>query len=239
MRLYLLQRIGRVAERHPKTYFHWTHVRSYTSSCGPSNQKIWSIAAVEGHDRRSVRLMSCRPGSRQPLSYPALIMTVDSDNSPSPADNSEPPSTSEKQPTLPHEHVSSVPTTPVSNRSELLDRARHFLSSPQVIHQDHESKRRFLTEKGLTDGEILLLLREMVRRGSPPHGPYLAHTSVPALAAPPRATPCVPRPTSVPSSRPSCGYLQTTFVDHGGLHSLALYLLRASSHLHSTLPLTT
>ncbi|KAI9467163.1 hypothetical protein BJY52DRAFT_1111800 [Lactarius psammicola] len=51
--------------------------------------------------------------------------------------------------------------TPVSDRSELLDRARHFLSSPQVIHQDHESKRRFLTDKGLTDGEIQLLLREI------------------------------------------------------------------------------
>ncbi|KAF8272140.1 hypothetical protein EI94DRAFT_1865558 [Lactarius quietus] len=50
---------------------------------------------------------------------------------------------------------------PVSNRSELLDRARHFLNSPQVTHQDHESKRRFLTEKGLTDGEIQLLLHEM------------------------------------------------------------------------------
>ena len=49
------------------------------------------------------------------------------------------------------------------NRSELLDRARHFLSSPQVIHQDYESKRRFLTEKGLSDEEVQLLLREMVR----------------------------------------------------------------------------
>jgi hypothetical protein len=166
-------------------------------------------------------------------------MTVDSDNSPSPADNSEPPSTSETQPTSPPEHASSVPRTPVSNRFELLDRARHFLSSPQVIHQDHESKRRFLTEKGLTDGEIRLLLREMVRRGSPPHGPYLAHASVPALAAPPRATPCIPCPTSVPPSRPSCGYLQVAFVDRGEFHSPALHLLRASSLPHSTLPLTT
>jgi len=47
------------------------------------------------------------------------------------------------------------------NRSELLDRARHFLGSPQVVHQDYESKRRFLAEKGLADGEIQLLLREI------------------------------------------------------------------------------
>ena len=48
------------------------------------------------------------------------------------------------------------------NRSELLDRARHFLSSPQIVHQDYESKRRFLAEKGLSDEEVQLLLREMV-----------------------------------------------------------------------------
>jgi hypothetical protein len=89
-------------------------------------------------------------------------MTVDSDNSPPPAGHSEPPSTSATQPVPPPEHASS--TMPMSNRSELLDRARHFLTSAQVIHQDHESKRRFLTDKGLTDGEIQLLLREMVRR---------------------------------------------------------------------------
>jgi hypothetical protein len=55
---------------------------------------------------------------------------------------------------------------PTLHRSELLDRARHFLSSPQVIHQDHESKRRFLSEKGLSDEEVQLLLREMVRASS-------------------------------------------------------------------------
>ena len=74
-----------------------------------------------------------------------------------------PPSTSDSS------SSSSTPTPVVApNRSELLDRARHFLSSPQVIHQDHESKRRFLAEKGLVDGEIQLLLREMVRL---PHSP--------------------------------------------------------------------
>ena len=62
---------------------------------------------------------------------------------------------------------SSPPPTP--DRSELLTRAQHFLSSPQVIDQDYESKRRFLAEKGLTDGEIQLLLREMVRL-VPVHG---------------------------------------------------------------------
>jgi hypothetical protein len=53
------------------------------------------------------------------------------------------------------------------NRSELLDRARHFLSSPQVLHQDYESKRRFLAEKGLSNDEVQLLLHEMVRSPVP------------------------------------------------------------------------
>ena len=64
---------------------------------------------------------------------------------------------------LDHEHASSSSPTTTPHRSELLDRARHFLSSPQVIYQGHESKRRFLSEKGLSDGEVQLLLREMVR----------------------------------------------------------------------------
>ena len=120
--------------------------------------------------------------------------------------------------------------TSVSNRSELLDKARHFLTSHQVIHQDHESKRRFLTDKGLTDGEIQLLLREMVRRVvSSAQSFTQVVLSSQALATPTRAAPHVPRPTSVPPARPSCGHLQAAFVDHRGLHSPALHLLRASA----------
>lgn len=133
-------------------------------------------------------------------SHPHYNMTADLDNPPSPAGHSEPPSTSVTQPILPHEHASPLPTTPVTDRSELLDKARHFLGSPQVVHQDHESKRRFLTDKGLTDGEIQLLLHEMVRRDSHPHDPYLAR----AFFASPRSSPscrlaCTPR-----HLRPAC-----------------------------------
>ena len=155
-------------------------------------------------------------------------MTVDPDKSPPPVSQSEPPATNETQIIPPSEQASLVPTTPVSNRSELLDRARLFLNSPQVIHQGHESKRRFLTEKGLTDGEIQLLLREMVSRVAYPHGLYLARASSPAVSTSPRAASHVPRATSVPLARPSCGYLQAAFVDYRRLHSPILYLLRAS-----------
>ena len=170
------------------------------------------------------------PARWQPLSHsvPQLSMTVDSDNSSPPASQSVPPATNETQHITPPKQASLVPTTPVSNRSELLDRARLFLNSPQVIHQDHESKRRFLTEKGLTDGEIQLLLREMVRRVAFPHGLYLARVSSPAVSTPPRAASHVPRATSIPLARPSCGYLQAAFMDYRGLHSPILHLLRAS-----------
>jgi hypothetical protein len=92
------------------------------------------------------------------------------DNSHPPAAPSEskPLSTDTQPPNSSSELASSSPT-PTPDRSELLVRARHFLSSPQVIDQDYESKRRFLAEKGLTDEEIQLLLREMVR---PVHACY-------------------------------------------------------------------
>ena len=48
------------------------------------------------------------------------------------------------------------------DRLELLGRARSFLASPQVAHQEVSIKRKFLTEKGLRDAEIDVLLREAV-----------------------------------------------------------------------------
>ncbi|KAI9056505.1 hypothetical protein FKP32DRAFT_1763211 [Trametes sanguinea] len=47
------------------------------------------------------------------------------------------------------------------DRSELLQRARAFLTSPQVRHEDAAAKRRFLAEKGLTEVEIEGLLHEV------------------------------------------------------------------------------
>jgi hypothetical protein len=101
----------------------------------------------------------------------SLAMTANDDDKPQPSaapSEPEPPSMDTPPPDSSAEHASSssamTTTTPTPNRSELLDRARLFLSSPQVIHQDYESKRLFLAEKGLEDGEIQLLLREMVSR---------------------------------------------------------------------------
>ena len=116
------------------------------------------------------RLRSGEPGRCSAKLVLSIAMTANNnkDNSqPSAAPSESEPLSTDTPPantSSDHASSSSSPTpTPTPNRAELLDRARHFLGSPQVIHQDYESKRRFLTEKGLEDGEIQLLLSEMVR----------------------------------------------------------------------------
>jgi hypothetical protein len=65
--------------------------------------------------------------------------------------------------------VDTVPETesdqtpqPSVNRSELIAKARTFLSTPHIRSQDDTSKHAFLVEKGLTQDEIHSLLREIV-----------------------------------------------------------------------------
>ena len=75
------------------------------------------------------------------------------------------------QPQEPQSHAAGVeqgpPVPAAEDRSELLQRARSFLTSPQVLHEDLAAKRRFLLEKGLDDAEVESLLREMVRGPEP------------------------------------------------------------------------
>ncbi|RPD80921.1 hypothetical protein L226DRAFT_432864, partial [Lentinus tigrinus ALCF2SS1-7] len=99
--------------------------------------------------------------------------------SPPPAPATEP--AAESSPDLPP--AQSDPPPPAStDRTELIQRARAFLTSPQVRHEDATAKRRFLAEKGLTDAEIEGLLYEV----SPPAPPL-----------PPRTYP-QPPPSKVP-----------------------------------------
>ena len=58
------------------------------------------------------------------------------------------------------------------DRSDLLAKARLFLASPQVQHQDINAKRAFLIEKGLNDTEIAELLRTIVCVYIPSHLHY-------------------------------------------------------------------
>ncbi|KAF5393005.1 hypothetical protein D9757_001316 [Collybiopsis confluens] len=53
------------------------------------------------------------------------------------------------------------PAGDATDRSELISRARIFLSSPQIQNQDIFAKRAFLLEKGLNEYEIEQILREM------------------------------------------------------------------------------
>lgn len=63
-------------------------------------------------------------------------------------------------------HVSTsetnAPTPQSESRAELVEKARLFLISPQIRHEDIAAKRRFLAEKGLSDAEIDGLLQELV-----------------------------------------------------------------------------
>ncbi|THH03309.1 hypothetical protein EW145_g6359 [Phellinidium pouzarii] len=91
---------------------------------------------------------------------------ADDDNS-----SSEQPALSKMPSNLeqPREEVSaplSVPAATPSLSDGLLDRARVFLTSPHIVHEPPESKRRFLAEKGLNNEEIESLMREL-----PPHVP--------------------------------------------------------------------
>ncbi|KAH9927260.1 uncharacterized protein B0H18DRAFT_1003752 [Fomitopsis serialis] len=72
---------------------------------------------------------------------------------------------------------------PNNDRTDLLDKARAFLSSPQVRHDDYTAKRRFLAEKGLDNAEISILLQE-----TPPQAPIV----------PPRTYP-QPPPSNLPA----------------------------------------
>ena len=86
------------------------------------------------------------------------------------ADDKDTPGRSGEQPEQPAQPTSSVetPNTPTSqpsqpeDRSELLERARTFLRSPQVVHEDAFAKRKFLAQKGLNDGEVETLIQELV-----------------------------------------------------------------------------
>ena len=54
------------------------------------------------------------------------------------------------------------PAAASENRAPLLEQARTFLTSPNIVNEAPEAKRKFLVEKGLNDEEINSLLRDAV-----------------------------------------------------------------------------
>jgi hypothetical protein len=81
-------------------------------------------------------------------------------------DNKHPPPQSATEPEVatpitPHTHPGQAHVDNL-DRSQLVSRARAFLTSPQVAHEDVPSKRAFLVAKGLATPEIEQLLAEVV-----------------------------------------------------------------------------
>ncbi|KAH7916280.1 hypothetical protein BJ138DRAFT_1053080 [Hygrophoropsis aurantiaca] len=78
--------------------------------------------------------------------------------------NLQPQNSVDIQPQLPEptqvQNQTPIPQV-ISDRAELLARARSFLAAPHIRSQDNNVKRTFLHEKGLTDAEIALLLHEL------------------------------------------------------------------------------
>ncbi|KAL1761585.1 hypothetical protein FB107DRAFT_286203 [Schizophyllum commune] len=72
-------------------------------------------------------------------------------------------------------------TPPVEDRTTLLERARHFLASPQIQQQDDAGKRRFLSEKGLKAEEVDAVLRETRLLPPPPTYPQPPPSNLPGL----------------------------------------------------------
>jgi Peroxisomal membrane anchor protein (Pex14p) conserved region. len=99
--------------------------------------------------------------------------------------------------------ASSWPNSATSdhNRSELVARARSFLTSPHIQPQDIFAKRRFLADKGLSETEIEGLLNELVHEISmiTTKGDTDAKTQPLQLpAVPPRTYP-QPPPSNLPN----------------------------------------
>lgn len=73
-----------------------------------------------------------------------------------------------------------IPQPPI-NRSELIAKARTFLSTPHIRSQDDTSKHAFLVDKGLTQDEIHSLLREIPPPVPPRTYPQLPPSNLPNM----------------------------------------------------------
>lgn len=163
------------------------------------------------------------------IGIPALAMA---DDSPAPAQA--PPLAANVHDTPQHEDTIS--------RQELVSRARSFLTSPQVSHEDVFAKRRFLVDKGLTEPEINGLLSELVSTIYTALFYVLKYVQPPPLpVVPPRTYP-QPPPSNLPNllvgvariltwaAGGTAAFLAIYFVSHALAGSSAL--LTALSAIH-------
>ncbi|KAL1660135.1 hypothetical protein GGF50DRAFT_63797 [Schizophyllum commune] len=99
------------------------------------------------------------------------------------------PTIPEAATTTPPEAAQTIPQDAPSvaeDRTTLLERACHFLASPQIQQQDDAGKRRFLSEKGLKAEEVDAVLRETATQSQrllppPPTYPQPPPSNLPGL----------------------------------------------------------
>ncbi|KAL1723438.1 hypothetical protein EV715DRAFT_286306 [Schizophyllum commune] len=100
-----------------------------------------------------------------PPQAPTVSESVPQPPSEPPADVTA-PTIPEAATTPPPEAAQTIPQAASSvaeDRTTLLERARHFLASPQIQQQDDAGKRRFLSDKGLKAEEVDAVLRETLQ----------------------------------------------------------------------------
>ena len=136
-------------------------------------------------------------------------------------------SSSKLPPSPPHTHRQAGPQhSDVSERSDLLERARFFLASPQVRHEDVSAKRRFLVDKGLSETEIITLLQELVCvfYARPNQCAAMFRTAIPSAS---RTATDISSTTAFQPSEPTCWSVQDTYMDSWRIHRAPSRLLRA------------
>lgn len=117
----------------------------------------------------------------------------------------------------------------VGERTELLEKARAFLNSPQVRHEDYAAKRRFLEDKGLDEPEIDGLLKELVYPSMSAMLLDVVTRADLASTSPAHPSTNIPAATAISPPRPSTGSGEDIQLGSWGVCCAAGHLLRALS----------
>ena len=148
----------------------WGYLSVISDKARPCRAWFWALSGLVRRNcaviaPRSARLPTTDTRSAGRCAAVDFVRDRDVDFAAMAEDTNTPPQPAEQPAQAPA--ISEPPVLQPSapeDRSELLDRARMFLRSPQVVHEDAFSKRKFLVQKGLNDPEIETLLQELVSR---------------------------------------------------------------------------
>lgn len=102
------------------------------------------------------------PKAKRERSCTSNLNTMSGDSHPEQPSDSQASKSTSAEPNTSSAHAAQESLPPVTDRAQLVERARTFLYSPQVRYEDNAAKYTFLEEKGLNDVEIQGLLHELV-----------------------------------------------------------------------------